>query len=50
MLPFNLKYFSALLLQGFTVYNLRFFMLKNKKNPMFIGVNGVFEFKTGTEL
>ena len=49
MLPFNLKYFSALLLQRFTVYNLRYFMLKNNKKSMFIGVNGCFEFKTGTE-
>ena len=49
MLPFNLKYFSALLLRGFTVYNLCYFMLKNKKNSMFIGVNGGFEFKTGIE-
>ena len=50
MLPFNLKYFSALLLQRFAVYNLCFFMLKNKKNSIFIGVNEGFEFKTGTEL
>ena len=49
MLPFNLKYFSVPLLQELTVYNLRYFMLKNKKNTMFIGVNGGFEFKTGTE-
>ena len=47
MLSFNLKYFSALLLQGFTVYNLRYFMLIHKKNPMFIGVNRGFDFKTG---
>lgn len=50
MLPFNLKYFSALLLQRFTVYNLRYFMLKNKKNLMFIGVNGGINFKTEIEL
>ena len=49
MLPFNFKYFSPLLLPGFTVYNLRYFMLKHNKNPMFIRVNGGFEFKTGTE-
>ena len=49
MLPFNVEYFSALLLRGFTVFNLRYFMLKNKKNPMFIRVNRDFEFKTGTE-
>ena len=45
MLPFNLKYFSVPLLQELTVYNLRYFMLKNKKNPMFIRVNRGFEFK-----
>ena len=50
MLPFNFKYFSVPLLQELTVYNLRYFMLKNKKIPMIIGVNGGFEFKTGTEL
>ena len=50
MLPFNFKYFNVPLLQGLTVYNLRYFMLKKKKNPMFIGVNRGFEFKTGTEL
>jgi hypothetical protein len=49
MLSFNLKYFSALLLPGFTIYNLRYFMLKNNKNLMFIRVNRGFEFKTGTE-
>ena len=46
MLPFNLKYFSALLLQRFTVYNLRYFMLKNKKNQVFIGVNEGINFVT----
>ena len=30
MLPFNLKYFSGHLLQRFTIYNLRYFILKNK--------------------
>jgi len=49
MLPFNLKYFSAHLLQGFTIYNLRYFMLKKKKTKIFIEVNGVFEFKNGIE-
>jgi hypothetical protein len=49
MLPFNLKYFSALLLQRFTEYNLRYFMLKNKKNPIFTRVDRGFDFKNGTE-
>ena len=31
------------------LYKIRYSMLKNKKNPIFIGVNGGFEFKTGIE-
>ena len=49
MLPFNSKYFSTYLLLEFTVYNIRYFMLKNKKNPMFIGVNGAINFVTGVK-
>ena len=31
------------------LYKIRYSMLKNNKNPVFIGVNGGFEFKAGTE-
>ena len=29
------------------LYNIRYAMLENKKNPVFIGVDSGFEFKTG---
>ena len=32
-----------------SLYKIRYSMLENKKNPVFIGVGGGFEFKTGTE-
>ena len=31
------------------LYKIRYSMLENKKNPVFIGVRGGFEFKTGIE-
>ena len=31
------------------LYKIRYSMLENKKNPVFIGVNKGFEFKTGVE-
>ena len=31
------------------LYKIRYSMLENKKNPVFIGVEGEFEFKAGTE-
>ena len=31
------------------LYKIRYSMLKNKKNPVFIGVEKGFEFKTGIE-
>ena len=31
------------------LYKIRYSMLENKKNPVFIGVGEGFEFKTGTE-
>jgi len=31
------------------LYKIRYSMLKNKKNPVFIGVNGGFEFNAGIE-
>ena len=31
------------------LYKIRYSMLENKKNPVFIGVNGGFEFKAGIE-
>ena len=32
------------------LYKIRYSMLENKKNPVFIGVYSGFEFKTETEL
>jgi hypothetical protein len=29
------------------LYKIRYSMLENKKTPIYIGVNGEFEFKTG---
>jgi hypothetical protein len=31
------------------LYKIRYSMLENKEKPVFIGVEGGFEFKTGTE-
>lgn len=31
------------------LYKIRYSMLENKKNPVFIGVNKGYEFKTGVE-
>ena len=31
------------------LYKIRYSMLENNKNPVFIGVNSRFEFKTGIE-
>ena len=31
------------------LYKIRYSMLENKKNPVFIGFGGEFEFKTGIE-
>jgi len=33
----------------FRLYKIRYSMLENKKNPLFIGVEEGFEFKTGIE-
>ena len=32
-----------------SLYKIRYSMLENKKNPVFIGVSSGFEFNTGTE-
>ena len=32
------------------LYKIRYSMLENKKNPVFIGVSSGFEFKTGEEV
>ena len=32
------------------LYKIRYSMLENKKNPVFIGVSNGFEFKTGEEV
>jgi hypothetical protein len=39
--------FLRLIFTALRLYKIRYSMLKNKKNPVFIGVKGGFEFKTG---
>jgi hypothetical protein len=39
-----------LIFNGLRLYKIRYSMLENKKNPVFIGVNRGFEFKTEIEL
>ena len=38
-----------LIFTALRLYKIRYSMLENKKNPVFIGVRGGFEFKTGIE-
>lgn len=50
MLNHVIVFSSNLLRRIFTLlrlYKLRYSMLKNKKNPVFIGANRGFEFKAG---
>lgn len=39
--------FLRLIFTAFRLYMRRYSMLENKINPLFIGVNSRFEFKTG---
>ena len=41
--------FLRLIFTALRLYKIRYSMLENKKNPVFIGVNRGFEFKTGVE-
>ena len=49
MLFLRLNFFKPLYLLGLTVFKIRYSMLENKKNLVFIGDVEGFEFKTGTE-
>lgn len=49
MLFRKFNFFKTLYLLGLTVFKIRYFMLKNKENPVFIGSLSVFNCKTGTE-
>ena len=49
MLFFRFNFFKPLYLLGLTVFKIRYSMLKNKENPVFIGSLSVFNCKTGTE-
>ena len=49
MLFFRFNFFKPLYLLGLTVFKIRYSMLKNKENPVFIGAKEEFEFKTGIE-
>lgn len=53
MLNHVIVFFNKSLRRIFTclkLYKIRYSMLKNKKNPVFIGVNNGFEFKAEIEL
>ena len=39
--------FLRLIFTAFTLHKIRYSMFENKKNPVFIGDNSRFEFKTG---
>ena len=47
MLFIRFNFFKALNLLGLSVFKIRYFMLKNKKNPVFIGPQSMFNYKTG---
>jgi len=49
MLFFRFNFFKPLYLLGLTVFKIRYSMLKNKENPVFIGSLSVFNCKTGIE-
>ena len=42
--------FLRFIFTALRLYKIRYSMLKNKKNPVFIGVRGGFEFKAEIEL
>ena len=47
MLFLRFNFFKTLYLLGLTVFKIRYSMLKNKENPVFIGSQSVFNCKTG---
>ena len=49
MLFLRFNFFKPLYLLGLTVFKIRYYMLKNKENPVFIGSLSVFNCKTGIE-
>ena len=49
MLFLRFNFFKTPYLLGLTVFKIRYSMLKNKKNPVFIGFQSVFNCKTGIE-
>ena len=49
MLFLRLNFFKPLYLLGLTVFKIRYSMLKNKENPVFIGSWSMFNCKTGIE-
>ena len=42
--------FLRLIFAYLRLYKIRYSMLENKKNPVFIGVSNGFEFKAGVEV
>ena len=49
MLFLRFNFFKPFYLLGLTVFKIRYSMLKNKENPVFIGPQGMFNCETGTE-
>ncbi len=49
MLFFRFNFLKPHYLLGLTVFKIRYSMLINKENPVFIGSLSVFNCKTGTE-
>jgi hypothetical protein len=49
MLSFFSKKSIRLIFTSLRLHKIRYSMLENKKNPVFIGANKGFEFKTGIE-
>jgi len=49
MLFFRFNFFKPLYFLGLAVFKIRYSMLKNKENPVFIGSQSMFNCKTGIE-
>jgi hypothetical protein len=49
MLFLRLNFFKTLYLLGLSVYKIRYSMLENKENPVFIGPQSMFNYQTGIE-
>ena len=50
MLFLRFNFFKTLYLLGLSVFKIRYSMLKNKQNQMFIGSQSVFNCKTEIEI